>query len=173
MKGTSNLAFPPPSRKSLPSHFASVINTLRRLFAACLGTQGHTGNQSLPLQRTVASTCTSRISAFCTCGLRMVLRIISGCVPKQHRPVGLCSGDVTCFLGSTDLSAGTSIGVPFMPTAGYESVCIWKVLQPAKRVKALRGFPRSYSKCWVDTRIPRFTARFTPGLLGGNVKISP
>jgi molecular chaperone DnaK len=29
---------------------------------------------------------------------RMVLTINSDCFPKQHYPVGLCSGDVMCFL---------------------------------------------------------------------------
>jgi hypothetical protein len=34
----------------------------------------------------------------CVCVLHMVLTINSDCFHKQHEPVGLCSGDVTCFL---------------------------------------------------------------------------
>jgi hypothetical protein len=34
----------------------------------------------------------------CICVLRMVLTANGNCFPKQHYPVGFCSGDVMCFL---------------------------------------------------------------------------
>jgi hypothetical protein len=33
----------------------------------------------------------------CICVFRMVLTINSDCFPKEHYPVGLCSGDVIFF----------------------------------------------------------------------------
>jgi hypothetical protein len=38
----------------------------------------------------------------CIYVFRMVLTIDSDCFPKQHYPVGLCSGDVMCFLWGTN-----------------------------------------------------------------------
>jgi hypothetical protein len=38
------------------------------------------------------------LSTQCVCVLHMVLTINSDCFHKRHEPVGLCSGDVTCFL---------------------------------------------------------------------------
>jgi hypothetical protein len=34
----------------------------------------------------------------CVCVLHMALKINSDCLHKRHEPVGLCSGDITCFL---------------------------------------------------------------------------
>jgi hypothetical protein len=38
----------------------------------------------------------------CICVFRMVVTINSDFYPKQHQPVGLCSGDVMCFLWGTN-----------------------------------------------------------------------
>jgi hypothetical protein len=38
----------------------------------------------------------------CICVFRMVLTMNSDCFLKQHFPVGLCSGDVMCFLWNTN-----------------------------------------------------------------------
>jgi hypothetical protein len=38
----------------------------------------------------------------CVCVLHMGLTINCDCFHKRHEPVGLCSGDVTCFLWGTD-----------------------------------------------------------------------
>jgi hypothetical protein len=38
----------------------------------------------------------------CVCVLHMVLTINSDSFHKRHEPVGLCSGDVTCFLWGTN-----------------------------------------------------------------------
>jgi hypothetical protein len=38
----------------------------------------------------------------CICVFRMILTINSDYFPKQHYPVGLCSGDVMCFLWGTN-----------------------------------------------------------------------
>jgi hypothetical protein len=34
----------------------------------------------------------------CICVYRMVLTTNSDCFPKQHYPVGLCTGEVMCLL---------------------------------------------------------------------------
>jgi hypothetical protein len=44
----------------------------------------------------------------CICMSRMVLRINSNCLPTQHWPVGLCSGDIMCFLWGTNSTKSTN-----------------------------------------------------------------
>jgi hypothetical protein len=71
------------------------IHSPIRLYVVVLNLLKHSGYYMHMLEHCILPT-------QCVCVLHMVLTINSDCFQKRHEPVGLRSGDITCFLWGTN-----------------------------------------------------------------------